>query len=52
MQASCKGFLGFCVLRLITLAIFENYQSNNPFSKVDLYVLLIKESTEAYCFKI
>lgn len=41
----------FRLLCIETVAIFENYQLNNPFSKVDLYVFLMKESTEAYCLR-
>lgn len=52
MSASNTGFQRvFELLCIESVAIFENSQLGNPFSKVDLDVFLTKESTEAYCLR-
>lgn len=53
MNASNTSFLQrvFKLLCIESVAIFENSQLGNPFSKVDLDVFLTKESTEAYCLR-
>lgn len=53
MSASNTGFLQrvFRLLCIESVAIFENSQLSNPFSKVDSDVFLTKEFTEAYCLR-